>query len=113
MSINRTLIGLALASVLGLAGTAPATAGEQCMPRFIARNIQDAVMALNASRYCEGLPYTIADASKRVDLMRDCNRDASVMIDEMLDGSEERYRNIFTTDPSMTACTAAAAIAIN
>ena len=45
--------------------------------------------------------------------MRDCNADASAMIDGMLDGHEEEYRNIYMSDPTRVACQAAAAIAVN
>jgi len=83
------------------------------MPRFIAANIEQAVMAYKAARYCQGLPYTVAEASERVDLMRACNNDASKLIDEMLDGNEEHYRFLYVEDPTRVACQAAARIAFN
>ena len=111
--VRRVLAGVLMIPALALAGTLPATAESQCMPRFIAQNIEDAVMAFTAARYCDGLPYTIAEASQRVDLMRNCNSDASAMIDGMLDGHDEEYRNIYTSDPTRVACQAAAAIVFN
>lgn len=111
--VRRVLAGIVLVPALALAGTLPASAAQQCMPRFIAQNIEDAVMAFTAARYCDGLPYTIAEASQRVDLMRGCNPDASAMIDDMLDGHDEHYRNIYMSDPTRVACQAAAAIVFN
>ena len=83
------------------------------MPRFIARNIEDAVTAYTASRYCDGLPYTIGQAAERVDLMRTCSNEASAMIDGMLEGNDGKYQMIYTADPARTACKAAATIAFN
>ena len=111
--VRRFVAGIILSPILILAGVAPSSAENACMPRFIAQNIEDAVMAYTAARYCDGLPYTIAEASQRVDQMRGCNADASAMIDGMLDGHEEAYRNIYVSDPTQVACQAAAAIAIN
>ena len=111
--IRRVLAGIILFPVFVLAGIAPSSAENACMPRFIAQNIEDAVMAFTAARYCDGLPYTIAEASQRVDQMRGCNADASAMIDGMLDGRDETYRNIYTSDPTRVACQAAATIVFN
>lgn len=104
---------LALGTALVFAIAAPVAVQAQCMPRFISQNIEDAVTALTASRYCPNLPYTIAEASQRIDLMRACNVGASERIDEMLNGNEDRYRRIYTDDPQKIACQAAATIALH
>ena len=109
---RRIAAALFVAALLGLSAATPVEAARQCMPRYIAQNIHDAVMAFAASRYCKQLPNSIGEAAARIDQMRDCGEDASSLIDNMLDGHDADFQMIFVEDPTRTACLQAAQISL-
>lgn len=103
---------LMAAAVSAVMLSAPALAQEnrtQCGPRNIAQNLKEAVLAMKAAQYCEGMPYTIGEAAARVEAMR-CNDQASTLIDELLNDFSAEYEAVFAADAGDVVCTQAAAI---
>jgi len=95
--------------------SAPALAGgPQCGPRYIAHNIQEAVLALKAAQYCKraDLPYTAAEASQRVDSLR-CGDSSSLLIDELLMNFDQQYKTILVRDPQHIICERAVQISLH
>ena len=101
-------MSLALAITASAAG--PAAAFGQCAPRVISKNIKDAVLAMKAAQYCEGLPYTINQAAHQVEAMR-CSDTASEIIDR-LQSQTESYRLLLTGSAGTVGCAQAAQIQI-
>ncbi len=102
--------GVAIAFLL----SAPAAAGgPQCGPRYIAKNIQTAVLALKASQYCkrEDLPFTAAEAFERIESLR-CGADSSQLIDELLVNFDQQYKTILARDPHHIVCEKATKISL-
>jgi len=97
-----------MAGLSFLVSTPAFSKGYQCAPRVIAQNIQSAVLALKATKYCTStdLPYSAAQASIRIESLR-CGAEASSLIDELLYQNEGRYKLILTKDENKIACNSA------
>lgn len=107
------IAALALASQLIVLLPAEA-AGPQCQRRFIASNIQDAVLALKATEYCtnQNLPYSRSDVMERIESLR-CGPDSVALIEDLIDDYDDKYKLIMTTDPSKAVCIHAAQLDLN
>ncbi len=113
--LARLAGSFAVAAGLSAALTPAASAGgSQCAPRFIADNIQDAVLALKATQYCRdvGLPYTAAEAAQRVESLR-CGSDSSQLIDDLLSNFEQEYKAILERDHRRVVCMRAAQLSLD
>ncbi len=84
---------------------------QQCGQRYIAQNIESAVLALKATKYCTNisLPYSRAQASENVDDLR-CNAQASSLLDELINDFDYQYKSIMSGAGSKTICLQAASL---
>jgi len=100
---------LSITGLMSFISTPAFAKGAQCSPRFIAQNIQTAVLALKATQYCKGvdLPYSAAQASRRVDSLR-CGNDASVLLDDLINDYDGKYKSIMSGTSKQVICNRAA-----
>jgi len=75
-------------------------------------DVQSAVLAVNAARYCAGMPYSVAAAEAYVERVRD-DRNASDLLDELTAGYSGQYRLALTGAGHETLCRRAAQIVFN
>lgn len=116
MRLNKFSRALRLTSALSIGATmvlslsAPAFALNECFPRLMSKNIREAVLAYKAAQYCKNMPYTIDQASHRVDELR-CNTEANAIIDNLVSAYNAEYKLTLTGQAAVVGCGAAAQIA--